>query len=201
MTFWVPILTLLIKFLTQQVTWGLPTLFLVRVQKRQRIWHGFWCTCRVVSSPTASTGCNSVEKQDAVSYDIYSQQGGVRRTAALASGCEKISQTGAPHTPRVIFQLHAFVTSILLDISADFPTLFASTWHTEHIKPAKRCSSSKNKKLYVWCRILTLSGIFLSPKVKIKIFQGLTQFPSHCSINTSIITHRTSFYTLNPIRS
>lgn len=37
----------------------------------------------------SSEGCNTGEKQDSVTHNIYSQQGGARSTAGLALGCGK----------------------------------------------------------------------------------------------------------------
>lgn len=37
----------------------------------------------------SSQGCNTEEKQDSVTHNVYSQQGGARSTAGLALGCGK----------------------------------------------------------------------------------------------------------------
>lgn len=57
----------------------------------------------------SSQGCNTEERQDSVTHNIYSQQGGARSTAGPALGCGKESQgkaKAAAHISRLKLTRH-----------------------------------------------------------------------------------------------
>lgn len=137
----------------------------------------------MVSSPTASQGCNSGEKQDAVSRDIHSQQGGACRTAGAASGCGKTSQTGAPHT----LPAESYSSFVLLE---RFCRL--SSFICVHLT---RKTQQTCKDLDLLCMFEAGFGPYLA-----EIFQSLTPCPGQ-RLHTLHKSQRTSFYSRNPVRS
>lgn len=61
---------------------------MLHVQKWQRSWLWVLTHFQVFHSHSIQD-CNTEEKQDSVTHNIYSQQGGARSTAGLAVGCGK----------------------------------------------------------------------------------------------------------------